>query len=87
MNIDFNRMPHVGGGGFDGVHGPQGGKPEKAGGPAGHASAPLTVTTGAVGPSDGIAEVPESALRRDDRLGQLMALAFSLPGAERPVFD
>ena len=49
--------------------------------------APLTITQSAVSPEDiSAAAIPESALTRDDALGQLVASAFSLPPPPMPNF-
>ena len=86
MEVNINRMANFGG--FDGVHGLEaGGAAEKAGHPAGMDHRPLTVSLHGAAPSDGIMEVPDSALRRDDGLGKLMGQAFCLPAAEMPVFE
>ena len=46
----------------------------------------LTVTTAAVAPMEGIEEVPEAALTRDDALGQHVRAAFNLPAPPMPLF-
>ena len=47
----------------------------------------LTITNAAVAPGEVTsAEIPEDALARDDKLGQLIAGAFNLPPPPMPNF-
>ena len=48
----------------------------------------LSVTTAPASPEDiAAAEIPESALSRDDDLGKLVGGAFNLPPPAMPAFD
>ena len=86
MEIDINRMANFGG--FDGVQGLEaGGAAEKTGRPAGMDHRPLTVSMHGTSPSDGIMEVPDSALRRDDGLGRFIMPHFMQPAPPMPVFE
>ena len=85
MEININRMPNFGA--SEGIQGPKGGMPEKAGRPSGLGADPLTVTLGATAPSEGLVEVPESALRRDDDLGRFIDPYFRQPAPPMPAFE
>ena len=86
MEIDINRMANFGG--FDGVQGLEaGGAAEKAGRLPGAGADPLTISLSASAPSDGIAEVPDSAMTRDDDLGRIIGPCFRLPAPPMPVFE
>ena len=85
MEININRTPNFGG--FEALQGLQRGEAGKAGRPAGTGNGPLTVTTGGVAPSEGLVEVPESALRRDDDLGRFIDPYFRQPAPPMPAFE
>ena len=85
MEIDFNRSPNIGG--LGNLQGADFGSAEKTGRHLMSAPDPLTITDRRLSPTDGIQEVPESALRRDDPVGLLMGLGFRDPSPEMPVFD
>ena len=86
MEIDINRMANFGG--FDGVRGLEaGGAAEKAGRHPGSVADPLSISRRATAPSEGLVEVPESALRRDDDLGRIIDPYFRLPAPPMPVFE
>lgn len=51
-------------------------------------SKPLTITHGAATPEEiAAAEIPDSALTRDDSLGKLVGQAFNLPPPPMPAFQ
>ena len=47
----------------------------------------LSVTYAKLAPADGLEEVPDAALTRDDDLGKRISAAFSLPPPPPPIFS